>query len=87
MSHRALAAAVKLQEQGISVEVIDPRTLAPLDKQTIIDSVEKTGRLVIMDEDPKTGNATVGKRFSAQLSALISRGYRPYSLMVRTISR
>jgi pyruvate dehydrogenase E1 component beta subunit len=57
MVHRALAAAVKLQEQGISIEVIDPRTLVPLDKQTIIDSVKKTGRLVIMSEEPKTGSA------------------------------
>jgi len=57
MVHRALAAAEKLQEKGISIEVIDPRTLVPLDKQTIIDSVKKTGRLVIMTEEPKTGSA------------------------------
>jgi len=66
MVHRALAAADKLQEKGISIEVVDPRTLAPLDKQTIIDSVEKTGRLVIMDEDPKTGNAT------AEIAAIVA---------------
>jgi len=66
MVHRALAAATKLQDKGISLEVIDPRTLAPLDKQTIIDSVKKTGRLVIMDEDPKTGNAT------AEISAIVA---------------
>ncbi|MBA7501215.1 Pyruvate dehydrogenase E1 component subunit beta [subsurface metagenome] len=57
MVHRALAAAAKLQEKGVSVEVIDPRTLVPLDKQAIIDSVRKTGRLVIMDEEPITGSA------------------------------
>ena len=57
MVHRALAAADKLQEKGISIEVIDPRTLVPLDKKAIINSVKKTGRLVIMDEDPKTGGA------------------------------
>jgi len=57
MVHRALAAATKLQEKGISIEVVDPRTLVPLDKQTIIDSVKKTGRLVIMDEEPITGSA------------------------------
>lgn len=57
MVHRALAAAEKLSGRGISVEVIDPRTLVPLDKQTIIDSVKKTGRLVIMDEEPRTGSA------------------------------
>ncbi len=57
MVHRALTAAAKLQERGISLEVIDPRTLVPLDKQAIIDSVKKTGKLVIMDEEPKTGSA------------------------------
>ena len=57
MVHRALSAAKKLQEQNISIEVIDPRTLVPLDKQAIIDSVKKTGRLVIMDEEPVTGSA------------------------------
>ena len=66
MVHRALAAAAKLQDKGISLEVIDPRTLAPLDKQTIIDSVKKTGRLVIMDEDPKTGNA------AAEIAAIVA---------------
>ncbi|MFC1956888.1 alpha-ketoacid dehydrogenase subunit beta [Chloroflexota bacterium] len=57
MVHRALAAADKLQEKGISVEVIDPRTLVPLDKKTILDSVKKTHKLVLIDEDPKTGSA------------------------------
>jgi pyruvate/2-oxoglutarate/acetoin dehydrogenase E1 component len=58
MVHRALAAADILQDRnGVSVEVVDPRTLAPLDSQTIYDSVKKTGRLVIMDEEPKTGSA------------------------------
>jgi len=66
MVHRALAAAEKLQEKGVSIEVIDPRTLVPLDKQAIIDSVKKTGRLVIMDEEPKTGSA------ACQISAVIA---------------
>jgi len=57
MVHRALAAATKLQEKGISIEVVDPRTLVPLDKQAIINSVKKTGKLVIIDEEPKTGSA------------------------------
>ncbi len=42
-------AAETLEAEGISIEIIDPRTLVPLDKQTILDSVEKTGRLVIAD--------------------------------------
>ena len=58
MVQRALAASARLQEKGISIEIVDPRALAPLDKQTIIDSVKKTGRLVIMDEEPKTESAS-----------------------------
>ncbi|MFC2024191.1 alpha-ketoacid dehydrogenase subunit beta [Chloroflexota bacterium] len=57
MLHRVLAAAAKLHEQGISVEVVDPRTWVPLDKQTIIESVKKTGKLVIMTEECITGSA------------------------------
>jgi pyruvate/2-oxoglutarate/acetoin dehydrogenase E1 component len=56
MVQRALAAAEKLQKQGISIEVVDPRSLLPLDKETIIKSVGKTGRLVITAEEPKTGS-------------------------------
>jgi len=41
---------VRLEQEGISVEIIDPRTLAPFDKDTILTSVAKTGRLVIVDE-------------------------------------
>ncbi len=66
MVHRALAAADKLQEKDISIEVVDPRTLAPLDKQTIIDSVKKTGKLVIMDEEPKTESA------SSEIAAIVA---------------
>lgn len=66
MVHRALAAAAKLQEKGISLEVIDLRTLVPLDKQTILDSVKKTGRLVIMNEEPRTGS------WAAEVSAMVS---------------
>jgi pyruvate dehydrogenase E1 component beta subunit len=57
MVHRALVAAERLQERGISLEVVDARSLAPIDKWTIINSVDKTGRLVIMDEEPKTESA------------------------------
>jgi len=66
MVHRALAAADKLQEKGISIEVIDPRSLVPLDKQAIIDSVKKTGKLVIMDEEPKTASA------AAEIAAMVA---------------
>lgn len=50
MVHKALAAAEKLSQEGIEVEVIDPRTLKPLDKDTILASVKKTGRLVTVEE-------------------------------------
>ena len=52
MVDRAIAAAETLGREGISVEVIDPRTLVPLDEETIFESVRKTGRLIIMDEEP-----------------------------------
>ncbi|MFC1937375.1 alpha-ketoacid dehydrogenase subunit beta [Chloroflexota bacterium] len=57
MVHTALAAAEKLQEQSISIEIVDPRSLVPLDLETILRSVGKTGRLVVMSEDPKNGSA------------------------------
>lgn len=50
MVQHAFAAAGQLSENGISVEVIDPRTVSPLDTQTICESVAKTGRLLIVDE-------------------------------------
>lgn len=51
MVRLALEAAEQLEREGISVEVIDPRTLAPLDIDTILASVHKTGRLLVVDED------------------------------------
>ena len=59
MVHQALAAADALQEEGISAEVVDPRTLSPLDEETILNSVAKTHRLVVVDEDnPRCSIAT-----------------------------
>jgi pyruvate/2-oxoglutarate/acetoin dehydrogenase E1 component len=63
MVHKALAAAQELRKQGVSVEVIDPRTLVPLDREVIIRSVKKTGRVVIVTEDCKT--AGVGAEIAA----------------------
>jgi pyruvate dehydrogenase E1 component beta subunit len=57
MLGRALAAAETLAGEGISAEVIDPRTLAPLDTETILGSVEKTGRLVVADQSTRHGSA------------------------------
>jgi pyruvate dehydrogenase E1 component beta subunit len=50
MVHEALAAAETLAKEGISIEVVDPRTLVPMDRDTIRASVRKTGRLVVADE-------------------------------------
>jgi pyruvate dehydrogenase E1 component beta subunit len=52
MVPRTLALAEALAKDGINAEVIDPRTTSPLDEDTIIESVEKTGRLVLVDESP-----------------------------------
>lgn len=51
MVHKALRASEKLTTEGISVEIIDPRTIVPLDVKTILDSVKKTSKLMIVDED------------------------------------
>ena len=57
MVGKALAAAEQLAADGVSAEVIDPRTLAPLDTATILQSVEKTGRLVVVDQSTRHGSA------------------------------
>jgi pyruvate/2-oxoglutarate/acetoin dehydrogenase E1 component len=62
--HEALAAAEELAKEKISVEVVDPRTLVPLDTDTIRSSVRKTGRLVIADEAGPTAG------FSAEVAAI-----------------
>lgn len=63
MVNRTLEAADELAADGISVEVIDPRTVAPLDVETILASVAKTGRLLVVDED--FGPAGMGSEISA----------------------
>ena len=67
MVHRALAVAAELEKEGISCEVIDPRTLVPLDEETILESVKKTNRVVIASEDVARGGV------GSELTALISR--------------
>ena len=61
----ALAAAAKLEAQGITAEVIDPRTIQPLDLATILASVKKTGRLIIASDDVRCGG--IGSEISAQV--------------------
>lgn len=55
MVHKALEAAAELEKEGISVEVVDPRTIVPLDKETIINSVKKTSRLIVVHEAVQRG--------------------------------
>jgi len=85
MVHQALAAADALQADGISIELVDPRTLSPLDEETILTSVAKTHRLVIVDEDnPRCSAATdiaalvVEKAFT-ELDAPIKRVTAPHT--------
>ena len=66
MVPRALEAAEQLAEEGIEVEVVDLRSLKPLDNETIIKSVSKTGRIMITHESPKTGG------FGGEVAAMIA---------------
>ena len=66
MVHVALAAAETLARDGISAEVVDPRTIRPLDKATILKSAMKTGRAVVIDE----GHLSYG--VTAEIAALIA---------------
>jgi pyruvate dehydrogenase E1 component beta subunit len=66
MVPRAWEAAEQLAEEGINIEVVDLRTLKPLDEETIIHSVSKTGRVLIAHEAPKTGG------FGGELAAVIA---------------
>ena len=65
---KAVKAAAILEKEGISCEVIDPRTIVPLDIDTIIESVKKTGRLVIAHEAHKTGG--VGAEIASQVTEM-----------------
>lgn len=62
----ALLAADELEGDGVSVEVVDPRTIAPLDRATLVQSAQKTGRVIVMDEGHRSYGA------SAELAAVIA---------------
>jgi pyruvate dehydrogenase E1 component beta subunit len=66
MVHQALQAAQELEKEGIDLEVLDPRTLVPLDKEAILNSVRKTSRLVIVSEDVLTCGV------ASEISALVA---------------
>ena len=68
MVHTALEAAVQLAKEGIEAEVIDLRTLLPLDKETILASVKKTNKLLVVHEDTRTGG------IAGEIAALVFEG-------------
>lgn len=79
MTHESLAAAGELAEEGISVEVVDLRTLRPWDQATVLESVSKTGRAIVANEAPKIGglgaevSATISEEAYAKLKAPVRR--------------
>jgi len=77
----ALLAAQELQQEGIDVEVIDPRTLRPLDEEIILNSVKKTGRLIVADTGWKTGGA------GAEISAMVAeKGFEYLKAPIRRVA-
>ena len=81
MVPEALAAAQTLAEEGISAEVIDPRTLVPMDTHTILTSVQKTGRLVVADEACPTAGA------AAEIAALVTEDPATFRALKGPIKR
>ncbi|MER7499676.1 alpha-ketoacid dehydrogenase subunit beta [Nonomuraea pusilla] len=81
MVHMAAQAADTLAAEGVGCEVIDPRTTSPLDEETILESVERTGRLVVVDESgPRCGMA-------ADVAALVAtRAFGALRAPIRTVT-
>jgi pyruvate/2-oxoglutarate/acetoin dehydrogenase E1 component len=79
--HEALAAAETLAAEGISVEIVDPRTLVPLDTETVRNSVQKTGRLVIADEAGPTAG------FSAEIAAVVTEDAATFARLKAPVKR
>jgi pyruvate/2-oxoglutarate/acetoin dehydrogenase E1 component len=79
--HESLAAAEELAKEGISVEIVDPRSLVPLDAETIRNSVRKTGRLVIADEAGPTAG------FSAEIAALVTEDEATFARLKAPVKR
>jgi pyruvate/2-oxoglutarate/acetoin dehydrogenase E1 component len=79
--HEALAAAEALASEGVSVEVVDPRTLVPLDAEAIRSSVQKTGRLLIADEAGPTAG------FSAEVAAVVTEDAATFACLKAPVKR
>ncbi|RLS49146.1 MAG: dehydrogenase [Planctomycetota bacterium] len=81
MNHLCLAAAEELAKEGKQIEVIDPRTVSPLDSETIVQSVRKTGRLLVVDEPAGPCG------FAAEVAALVvDRAFDHLDAPVRRIT-
>lgn len=81
MVHKTLQACETLAKEGLSVELIDPRTVAPLDVATILESVAKTGRLLIVDE--AFGPCGIGAEIAAQIA---DRGFDELDAPIRRLN-
>ena len=79
--HEALAAAEVLEKEGVSVEIVDPRTLVPLDAAAIRASVQKTGRLVIADEAGPTAG------FSAEVATVATEDAATFARLKAPVKR
>lgn len=79
--HEALAAAEELAKEGISVEIVDPRTLVPMDADTIRASARKTGRVIVADEAGPTASA------AAEISALVTEDAETFATLKAPVLR
>lgn len=80
--HAALEAAEALSREGIEAEVVDPRTLVPLDRTAILESVAKTGRLVVVDEGPLSCSA------ASEIAAIVAEhGFRSLVAPIARVTR
>ena len=77
----ALAAAEELTQDGVSVEVIDPRTLVPLDVDTIRQSIRKTGRLVVVDESAPVCS------MASEIAAVVAEDWETYRMLRAPVRR
>jgi acetoin:2,6-dichlorophenolindophenol oxidoreductase subunit beta len=79
--NHAIAAAATLEKEGIEAEIVDPRTLVPLDRATILESVARTGRLIIVDEARDTCSA------ASQIAAIVAdQGFDTLTAPIRRIT-
>jgi pyruvate dehydrogenase E1 component beta subunit len=87
MMHRALQAAEQLANEGINAEVIDPRSLVPFDWETVRGSVQKTGKVIVVEESPKRGGigaeivATIAEEMAFDLDAAPVRVTAPNTVV------